>query len=118
MGRFGRHVAGDRIDPQLRIDAVVAQRAAHLILPLVVSGLRAAKLSDERINGMLTYSVHNAHTLATWRLGKGIYRFDDDLRNALLDTPVTGAIPAQFLRPCLARVCAPPRTRVAGDTTA
>jgi hypothetical protein len=46
----------------------------------------------------LPFAAANAYTLATWRLGKGIYRFDADLRVALLDTPVTGDIPTDVLK--------------------
>lgn len=68
------------------------------LLPVIVAAMKASNLAPERINAMLTYTVHNAHTLATWRLGKGIYRFDDDLRAALLDTPVAGEIPVDILK--------------------
>lgn len=34
---------------------------------------------------------------ATWRLTQGVYRFDDDLYRALLETPVSGDISAEVL---------------------
>lgn len=35
--------------------------------------------------------------LAAWRVTQGIYRFDPDLHGALIDTPVTGDLPADVL---------------------
>lgn len=35
--------------------------------------------------------------LATWRMTQGIFRFDETLRAALLDTPLTGDLPVQHL---------------------
>lgn len=60
---------------------------------MVAHGARA-----EVINSTLPFAAANAYTLATWRLGKGIYRFDADLRAALLDTPITGDIPTEVLK--------------------
>lgn len=39
-----------------------------------------------------------AAALAAWRMTKGVYRFDQDLLEALWSTPVTGDIPSQLLR--------------------
>jgi hypothetical protein len=37
-----------------------------------------------------------AAALSTWRIGQGIYRFDDDLRRELLTTPITGELPGRL----------------------
>lgn len=37
-------------------------------------------------------------TIGTWRITRGIYRFDPDLMSEIIDTPVEGEIPCEVLR--------------------
>lgn len=57
------------------------------------------------LNQFLRLSVNEQMTMfaagmmwASWRMTKGIYRFDDDIYQALIDTDKTGAIPTKILR--------------------
>jgi hypothetical protein len=72
------------------------------VAPDIMRALSALMASQgarpEVITSILPYAAANAYALATWRLGKGVYRFDDDLREALLETPVSGPIPTEVLK--------------------
>jgi hypothetical protein len=75
----------------------VEEVAAEIMRSL--SNLMVAEhATPETVSRYLPFAASNAYTLATWRLGKGVYRFDDDLRQALLETPVTGDIPTDVLK--------------------
>jgi hypothetical protein len=58
----------------------------------------AQHANGQTVSRHMPFAASNAYTLATWRLGKGVYRFDDDVRQALLETPVTGDIPTDVLK--------------------
>lgn len=44
-----------------------------------------------------SYDAGIASTLAAWRMGRGIYRYDADFAAALTATPLTGALPVEVL---------------------
>ena len=77
--------------------------AAHCFLPLSFAGrIALAHLSDDfgarpplRSFG---YAASEIAALAAWRMTQGIYRYDQTLYESLIDTPVTGDIPADVLR--------------------
>ena len=53
---------------------------------------------DHRVPMQQIGDVARLAALAAWRPTQGIYRFDDDLRASLLDTPLTGDLPCETLR--------------------
>jgi hypothetical protein len=74
------------------------EEVAAEIMRALAALMASRHASAETISYIMPFAAANAYTLATWRLGKGVYRFDDDLRVALLDTPVTGEIPTEVLK--------------------
>lgn len=52
---------------------------------------------DNRVPLQMMGDVARLGALAAWRVTQGIYRFDDDLRDSLLDTPLTGNLPCEAL---------------------
>jgi len=74
------------------------EEVAAEIMRVLASLMASQRARPETISYIMPFAAANAYTLATWRLGKGVYRFDDDLRAALLDTPVTGEIPTDVLK--------------------
>jgi hypothetical protein len=71
---------------------------SHKITMEVLRHLMSLGAPPETRASYAPFIAQNAYTLATWRLGKGIYRFDPDLRAALMDTPVSGPIPTDVLK--------------------
>ena len=61
--------------------------------PLAHARYRSAGLSLAAVADLAVLSA-----LAAWRVSQGIYRFDADVRAALVATPITGALPATHLR--------------------
>lgn len=74
----------------------------HVYLPLEPAGEVAAMLM--RANGetptptSVAYAATELCTLAAWRMTQGIYRYDPALYTALIDTPLTGDIPATVVQ--------------------
>lgn len=60
--------------------------------PLAHARYRSAGLSLAAVADLAVLSA-----LATWRVSRGIYRFDADVRAALVATPITGALPVDVL---------------------
>ncbi|USR37573.1 hypothetical protein L1F06_012785 [Ectopseudomonas hydrolytica] len=58
----------------------------------IASGGGANRVPLERVNHPAVLTA-----LATWRMTQGIFRFDETLRAALLDTPLSGGLPTQHL---------------------
>ena len=52
---------------------------------------------DNRCTPAQALDIGRMGALAAWRATKGIYRFDEDLLDALLDTPVAGDLPTDIL---------------------
>jgi len=52
---------------------------------------------DNRVDLSRTALVGQLGCVAAWRPTKGIYRFDPDLAQALVDTPITGDLPREHL---------------------
>ncbi len=59
----------------------------------IVSGGGDARIAPQEIG-----EVARLGALAAWRVSQGIYRFDHDLRERLLETPLTGDLPCEILR--------------------
>lgn len=51
----------------------------------------------ERLTPKLIPDVARLAAIGTWRYCQGVYRFDDDLRLSLIDTELSGDIPAEVL---------------------
>ncbi|MFK1437591.1 AcrVA2 family anti-CRISPR protein [Pseudomonas aeruginosa] len=58
----------------------------------IASGGGHNRLSFERMHHPAVLTA-----LASWRMTQGIFRFDETLRDALLDTPLSGSLPVQHL---------------------
>jgi hypothetical protein len=74
------------------------EKAGGKIVEAFARRLATERISGEQIMKYMPYVAVNAYTLATWRLGKGIYRFDPDLQAEIMRTPVTGQIPTDVLK--------------------
>ena len=57
----------------------------------------SADAKVERLPLKLIGDVARLSALGTWRISQGVYRFDTDLAKALIDSPITGAIPVDVL---------------------
>lgn len=89
--------------------AVERIRAAHkdgwpatVYLPLEYAGeatLAAIQTRGDTVRGPaeLSPAAVTTQCLGTWRMTQGIYRIDPTLYAALVDTPITGDIPAEVL---------------------
>ena len=60
--------------------------------PLACARYHSASLSLAAVADLAVLSA-----LAAWRVSQGIYRFDADVRAALVATPITGALPVDVL---------------------
>jgi len=65
--------------------------------PLAASYAIVSGGGDNRVPFDQAHLIAELGALAAWRPGKGIYRFDEDLARALLDTPITGDLPREVL---------------------
>lgn len=67
-------------------------------LPLAASySIVAADAGVNRLDARLVGDVARLGALATWRVTQGIYRFDETLYQALIETPISGDIPDELL---------------------
>lgn len=66
--------------------------------PLAASYAIISGGGDGRVPFDQAHLIGELGALAAWRPGKGIYRFDDDLFSALVETPVTGDLPVEVLQ--------------------
>jgi hypothetical protein len=74
-------------------------------LPLAASyAVISADEGGERISLLRSGDVGRIGALAAWRPTQGIYRFDETLYQALVDTPITGDLPVEVLM-CLPEWC-------------
>jgi len=74
----------------------------HVYLPLERAGEAMARWAAAhdvrmRIPGDLVRPASELATLAAWRVSQGVYRFDETLYDAILETPIEGEIPAEML---------------------
>jgi hypothetical protein len=60
------------------------------------AALERVMVDNRQLEPMIDATV-DLYTFATWRITKGIYRFDRDLREALINTPLDLALPASLL---------------------
>ena len=70
----------------------IARKIGVPIAPLLRAGLR----SDPAVLS-IGYDAGIASTLAAWRMGRGVYRFDADFSAALTATPLSGDLPVEVL---------------------
>ncbi len=67
-------------------------------LPLAASyAVVSADAGTERISPLRSGDVGRIGALAAWRPTQGIYRFDETLYQALIDTPISGDLPVDVL---------------------
>lgn len=74
----------------------------HVYLPLEHAGMVAATIQqmqgEHPTPASIGYLASDIATLSAWRMTQGIYRYDPALYAALVDTPISGDIPAHVLQ--------------------
>lgn len=74
----------------------------HTYLPLEHAGMIAATIQraqgEQPTPASIGYLASDIATLSAWRMTQGVYRYDPALYAALVDTPLTGDIPATVLQ--------------------
>lgn len=85
---------------------VTLHEVADALRPLWAEELkrRPVNIPDERIDEQFEADVKSVALYATWRITKGIYRFDPDARQEIERTTFDGPLPASILQ-CLPEWC-------------
>jgi hypothetical protein len=66
-------------------------------LPLAAAYAIVSGGGENQVSAARAGDIARIGALAAWRMTQGIYRFDPALYEALIDTPVTGDLPAEIL---------------------
>lgn len=74
----------------------------HVYLPMEQAGMIAATIQraqgEQPTPASIGYLANDISTLSAWRMTQSIYRYDPALYAALVDTPLTGDIPASVVQ--------------------
>jgi len=69
----------------------------YVYVPVAGAYAVVSRGSDRRLNKEEVGDIGRVAALGAWRQSQGIYRFDPDVLEALLETPVAGKLPSELL---------------------
>lgn len=78
------------------IKGMIQEWADWCYLPLAVWYVISENLTEKQDSNVPWSKANLIAAVGTWRLGKGIYRFDPDLYTELIDTPITDDMPVEM----------------------